>query len=71
VLFALTGLVVAYVRNVLQYGHYSWDSIDQFLVSWFVHYLAVGLVAAISYACIKGTERFFFAYESANKGLSV
>jgi len=70
-LLIITGLVVAYVRRVIQYGNYSWDSVVQLLGWWLLHYLAVGLVAAVAYGCIKGTEKFFFGYESGEKGLGV
>ncbi len=58
-LLAVTSLVVAYVRTFLQYHRYSWDSVSEFLASWFVHYIAVALLVAISYAVIKTHERRF------------
>ncbi len=60
-LLAVTSLVVAYVRTFLQYHRYSWDSISEFLAVWFVHYIAVYLLVAISYGVIKTHERRFLA----------
>ncbi|MBI4714449.1 MAG: hypothetical protein HY760_00620 [Nitrospirae bacterium] len=47
-----TGLVVAYVRTFLQYHRYGWPSFEGFLVSWFVHYIAVALTVLFSYVLI-------------------
>ena len=60
-LLAATGLVVAYVRTFLQYHRYSWDSVSEFLTSWFIHYVGVGLIGAIAYAVIKANERRFLS----------
>ncbi len=69
-LLALTSLVVAYVRTFLQYHRYSWDSISELLASWFVHYIAVYLLVAISYSVIKTHEtRFLAEGESERRGL--
>lgn len=69
-LLVITGLVVAYVRQVVQYGKYSWESIGQFLIMWLLHYLAVGFIAAISYGVIKGTEKIFLEYEDRRKSIT-
>jgi hypothetical protein len=42
-LIVFTGLVVAFVRNVVQYRRYTFDGGWDFFGSWFVHYLAVAL----------------------------
>jgi hypothetical protein len=58
-LAAVTALAVAYLRQILQYRSYSWVSVGEFASIWFIHYIAVGLLAIIAYACIKTWEKFF------------
>jgi hypothetical protein len=70
VLLVFTGLVVAYVRNVVQYHHYFWDSTVKFFAWWFIHYIAVGIVTASSYFLIKNTEKIFFKYKESEQGLT-
>jgi hypothetical protein len=69
-LLAITGLVVAYVRNIVQYKHYSWGSIIEFLSWWFIHYIAVGIVAATLYVVIKNTKKFFFEHKDSKEVLT-
>jgi len=69
-LLVITGLVVAYVRNIVQYRHYSWESIGGLLSWWFIHYMAVGIVTAISYVIIKNTEKIFFEDKDSEEGLT-
>jgi len=69
-LLVITGLVVAYVRNIVQYRHYSWESIGELLSCWFIHYIAVGIVTATLYVVIKNTEKFFFEYKDSEEGLT-
>lgn len=70
-LLAFTSLVVAYVRTFLQYHRYAWESIGQFLISWFLHYIAVVLVAVVAYAFIKSNEHRFLEDDSQRKGLTI
>ena len=65
----IAGIVVSYVRHILQYGH-PWTSIMGFFGSSIVHYFCVGIVAVLSYAIIKKTETIFFKYEGSEKGLT-
>lgn len=65
-----TGLVVAYVRNFLQYHRYAFGSWWEFLGFWFLHYIAILLVGAIFYACLDGAQRFFVG-EGDNKDVSL
>ena len=60
-LLAVTSLVLAYVRTFLQYGNYLWDSVFDFAASWFVHYLALGLAAAVFYGLTPWAWRSFIA----------
>jgi len=53
---AFTALVLAYVRNYVQYHRYSFVSVWEFLGFWFVHYVAVGLVGAVFYALLQSME---------------
>ena len=55
-LSAIAGLAVAYVRNILQYHRYSWDSWLDFFVTWFVHYVAVLLILGVAYAFTRGKD---------------
>lgn len=71
ILLALTGLIVAYVRNFLQYHRYSYDSALEFLGSWFAHYLAIGLLGALFYSLSDWADRFILEKERVGKGLSV
>jgi hypothetical protein len=68
ILLAATGLVVAYVRTVLQYHRYSWETVSEFLVSWFIHYIGVGLLAAIAYGVIKANEKRFLSGRNSSPG---
>lgn len=70
-LLALTGLIVAYVRNFLRYHRYSFESVWEFLGFWFVHYLAVGLLGAMFYGLSNWADRFILKRETTEKGLSV
>jgi hypothetical protein len=69
-LLAITGLVVAYVRNFVQYRHYSWGSIIEFLGWWFIHYMAVGIVMVTSYVVINNTGKFFLKYKDSEEVLT-
>ena len=67
-LAAIAGLVVAYIRNVLQYHRYSWDSLWEFLGWWFIHYIAVILVVGITYAFTRGKPSLLLGtHESLHK----
>ena len=58
ILLAIVALVVAYVRTSLQYDH-GWESLGDFALSWFIHYLAVWVFAAIAGAIVLSSARFF------------
>jgi hypothetical protein len=70
-LLIITALVVAFVRTFLQYHHYFWDSIGQFLISWFIHYVAVGLLVVISGTTIMTCEKYFLDDEKQNHGINI
>ncbi len=56
-----TGLVVCYVRYIVQYGHRPWASgLLSFLASWLVHYFAVAIVCFLVLAIFIKTDPFFF-----------
>jgi len=65
-LLGFTALIVAYVRSFLQYHRYFWESVGQFFLSWFIHYLAVLVLVAISYALIKTKAEFFLGNKTEN-----
>lgn len=65
-LLAVTSLVVAYVRNYFQYNQYAWSSIKLFLVSWLLHYFAIGFLIIISLVLIKTHGHFFLGKDTAS-----
>ncbi|NWG39815.1 MAG: hypothetical protein HXY27_07610 [Hydrogenophilaceae bacterium] len=69
-LVAVTALVVAYVRTFFQYGGYGWESISDFLLSWFVHYLGVWLFVAISGAFVSRFAPVFLGKDLPREVLS-
>ncbi len=69
ILLAITGLVVAYVRQLVQYRQYSWETITQFLASWFIHYIGVALLALLAGFFINRTHAFFFGPNSTRQPL--
>lgn len=71
ILLVTTGLVVAYVRNFLQYHRYSFDSLLEFVGFWLLHYLVVGLLGALCYGLFHWGDRFILGREESDKGLSV
>jgi hypothetical protein len=71
ILLALTGLVVAYVRQVVQYHQYSWESVTQFFAFWFVHYIGIALLAALAYFFLNRTRVFFFGPDPARPPLDI
>jgi hypothetical protein len=58
----VTGLVVAFVRHGLERHRIPWD-LQQFLISWFIHTVAVIAFTAIAAAPIIGSHKFFLGYE--------
>lgn len=70
-LVAVTALVVAYVRTFFQYGGYGWESIGEFLLSWFVHYLGVWLFVAISGAFVSRFAPVFLCKDLPREELSL
>ena len=70
-LLGITALVVSYVRSYLQYHQYSWESIEQFLASWLIHYLAIFLLVAVSYALIKTKAHLFLGKKDESHGITM
>lgn len=68
---AIAGLMVAYVRRVLQYHQYSWDSALDFLGWWFLHYVAVVLILGIAYAITQANENLLFDRNAESRQLSL
>ncbi|MGQ0836181.1 MAG: hypothetical protein ACT4O5_14930 [Gammaproteobacteria bacterium] len=66
-LLTITGLVVAYVRNYLQYHRYSFESIGEFIGFWLVHYLAIGLLGALFYAWLGPLQQLVLGRELGGK----
>lgn len=69
VLIAVTALVVAFVRTHFQYHRYGWTSVGAFLLSWFVHYLSVGVFAVVCAAVIPSAAPFFLDKDSQHREL--
>jgi hypothetical protein len=71
VLPAVAGLAIAYVRNILQYHRYSWDSWLIFFVTWFVHYIAVILIIGVAYAFTRGKEALLLGRSETLRKMTV
>lgn len=71
VLIWVAALVVAYVRRFLQYHQYSWRSIQSFLLSWFVHYIAILILGGISYALINSKAYLFLSDKSGRDRITI
>jgi hypothetical protein len=56
-LLAFTSLLVTFVRNLLQYHRYSFESIGEFFFTWLAHYIAIGLVGALFYAFLGPVQK--------------
>ena len=50
ILIPVTGLVVAYVREVLQFRRYLWESWHAFFGHWAVHTMVLVLFIVLGYA---------------------
>ena len=70
-LAAAAGLIVAYVRHALQYHRYTWDSILEFLIWWFIHYIVVIFVVGIAYAVTRGREQLLFGRSESLRKLTM
>jgi hypothetical protein len=68
---AVAGLAVAYVRNILQYHRYSWDSWMEFFVTWFVHCIAVILIVGVAYALTRGKETILLGRSETLRKMTV
>ena len=71
VLAVIAGLFVAYDRQVLQHHRYWWDSVFDFLISWFVHYIAVILVVGVAYAISRGNVSFLLGRSERLRDLTL
>jgi uncharacterized membrane protein len=65
-LFAGTSLLVAFVRNRLQYGK-GWVSLNDFALSWLVHYFGVFLAIGFSAAVIARYSAFLLGVNPTRK----
>jgi hypothetical protein len=66
ILLAISGLVVANVRNVIQYGEFAIGSVWYFLGTWLIHYLAIGVIGAVALA-IYSSGRSKYVYGGDGK----
>ena len=62
-LSVVAALLVAYVRHGLESHWAAWNSIEQFLVFWLVHWVAITVLAALAVALAIRCNRFFLGYE--------
>ncbi len=70
ILLAVTSLVVAYVRSFLQYHQYIWGSIEQFLISWLIHYLAILFLIIVSLVFINMDAHFFLGKDAKSSDIT-
>ena len=68
-LMGLTGILVSYISNIIQYRK-SWTSISDFLGSSFIHYFIIGVVAVIFYSIINKIKNIFFVGKSSEKSIT-
>jgi hypothetical protein len=70
-LSVVAALAVTYVRHELQ-SHWHWaPSIEEFLVSWLVHWFALAFLTGVAAAIAIWCNRFFLGYEweDTSKGI--
>jgi hypothetical protein len=58
-LYVVTALAFAFVRNLLQYGRHTWDSVTEFAITWFIHYLALLVAGGIFYVVLVSVGKRF------------
>ena len=71
ILLGITSFVVAYVRSFLQYHLYFWGSIEQFLISWLIHYLAILFLIIVSLVFIKMDAHFFLGKDTKSSSITM
>jgi hypothetical protein len=59
ILIVATGLTVAYVRHGIETQWASWESVEQFVIYWFVHTVGVLLFMLPSILMIETCYEFF------------
>jgi len=64
-LLILSGLIVANVRNLLQYNEFTTSSITYFFATWLAHYIAIAIISVGAYA-IYSTNRSKYIYAPDN-----
>ena len=69
-MLGITSFVVAYVRSFLQYHQYFWGSIEQFLLSWLIHYVAISLLIIVSLTFIKVDAHFFLGKDTESRKIT-
>ena len=64
-----TGLAVTFVRHDLEKHRVAWDSLGDFLITWFIHTIALLVLIAITTVPILRFHKFFVGHElSTSKG---
>ena len=53
----LTAFVIAYVRNTIQYGKYGIQPYADFLILWFIHYVALLITAGLYWVLLNSVRR--------------
>ena len=71
ILLAGTALVVAYVRSFFQYHQYGWNSVLEFLTSWFIHYIAVIVFIVVAGAVAQVYAKHFLGDQWNFKELTI
>jgi hypothetical protein len=66
-LIPLTSLAVTYLRHGIESHWASWNSIEQFLTSWFVHTFGLLLFMALTTAIILWSHEFFFEKKASGE----
>jgi hypothetical protein len=63
VLTVITSLMVAYVRHGLESKWAAWGGVENFLVSWFVHFIGLYLFVAFASIAISMWHKTFLGEE--------
>jgi hypothetical protein len=59
IFLALTALVAANIRNIIQYDVFATKSVGYFLGTWLIHYFAILIIGALSYGFYCGFRKHF------------
>ena len=71
ILLIFVGALFSVVRSVYEKSEYPFETMSFFLMSWLIHYFAIGLLAAFSYGVVAISYPYFHPNDNKDKILSV